>query len=53
MRFSSAIVLAVIANLASSISAAPDTADVEKCRFWCTNDFQCCGNEVCDIFFCV
>jgi hypothetical protein len=45
MRFSSAIVLAVVAALASSISAKPIDADVQHCEILCTKSSQCdtCG----------
>ncbi|KAG2747180.1 hypothetical protein P692DRAFT_201606896 [Suillus brevipes Sb2] len=45
MRFSSAIVLAVVAALASSISATPIDADVEHCAPLCSKNSECdtCG----------
>ncbi|KIK36566.1 hypothetical protein CY34DRAFT_811210, partial [Suillus luteus UH-Slu-Lm8-n1] len=45
MRFSSAIVLAVVAALASSVSATPVNANVEHCEVLCSHDYQCdtCG----------
>ncbi|KIK33214.1 hypothetical protein CY34DRAFT_813789, partial [Suillus luteus UH-Slu-Lm8-n1] len=41
MRFSSAIVLAVVAALASSVSAKPINANVEHCEILCAHDYQC------------
>ncbi|KAG1769782.1 hypothetical protein EDD22DRAFT_136010 [Suillus occidentalis] len=41
MRFSSAIVLAVVAALASSVSATPMNANVEHCEQVCVHDYQC------------
>ncbi|KIK36487.1 hypothetical protein CY34DRAFT_811254 [Suillus luteus UH-Slu-Lm8-n1] len=45
MRFSSAIVLVVVAALASSISATPINANAEHCEIFCAHDHQCdtCG----------
>ncbi|KAG2058294.1 hypothetical protein BDR06DRAFT_950766 [Suillus hirtellus] len=59
MRFSSAIVLAVITALASSTSAIPvtgDEASADQCRPWCIHDSQCqstlCYYHQCVLFTC-
>ncbi|KAG1765677.1 hypothetical protein EDD22DRAFT_397747 [Suillus occidentalis] len=45
MCFFSAVVLAVVAALASSVSATPINADVEHCEVLCAHDYECdtCG----------
>ncbi|KAG2058320.1 hypothetical protein BDR06DRAFT_968783 [Suillus hirtellus] len=59
MRFSSAIVLAVITAIASSTSAIPltgDEASADKCRMFCIHTSQCqsqyCYWNACILFFC-
>ncbi|KAG1841815.1 hypothetical protein DFJ58DRAFT_69811 [Suillus subalutaceus] len=55
MRFSSAIVLAVVAALASSISATPVAdAGTETCATWCIHDRQCstCPGRKCTFPWC-
>ncbi|KIK49282.1 hypothetical protein CY34DRAFT_797233 [Suillus luteus UH-Slu-Lm8-n1] len=46
MRFSSAIALAVVAALASSVSATPIDDNAETCHIWCVADIECstCGS---------
>ncbi|KAG1727440.1 hypothetical protein EDD22DRAFT_930982 [Suillus occidentalis] len=46
MRFSSAPVLAVVAALASSISATPTETNVEHCKSFCIHNHDCntCGS---------
>ncbi|KAG2737078.1 hypothetical protein P692DRAFT_20762582 [Suillus brevipes Sb2] len=46
MRFSSAIVLAVVTALASSASAVPIDDNSEACHFFCISDADCttCGS---------
>jgi hypothetical protein len=43
MRFSFAIVLAVVAAVASSTSAVPVDAAAEKCHYFCKESSQCTG----------
>ncbi|KAG2140811.1 hypothetical protein BD769DRAFT_1383977 [Suillus cothurnatus] len=53
MRFSSAVVLAVVAALASSTSARPtDAVDASTCSF-CTENASCktCGLTYCNFFY--
>ncbi|KIK40814.1 hypothetical protein CY34DRAFT_806810 [Suillus luteus UH-Slu-Lm8-n1] len=46
MRFSSAIVFAVVTALVSSVSAAPIDDHAETCHFFCVSDAECttCGS---------
>ncbi|KAG1760203.1 hypothetical protein EDD22DRAFT_902384, partial [Suillus occidentalis] len=52
MRFSSAIILAVVAALASSISATPLDADIQHCPAFCAHSRECasCPRKKCVSF---
>ncbi|KAG2743251.1 hypothetical protein P692DRAFT_20747469 [Suillus brevipes Sb2] len=52
MRFSSAIVVTVVAALASSISATPIDAGIQHCPVFCVHTKQCatCSRKKCVSF---